>query len=275
MWRHARLGVALVYAVACTNVVGPPAGSRPFQPPARFRAWWALTESWSGLSGNFNSVKWYTLPNSDTFSLEGSTVNGAWYSNGNQIVLGDSEITDGALVRHEMLHALLRSAGHPRGQFLGNCSDIVVCIDRCVEDAGGPPDTSGTAPLLGGSAFTLSTRIVPDTVSLAADSGLFTVTIEITNTTPMAARVRVPMNGGVPYTLVQCVYPSDWPDDGGAVSDLLNYYVTVAPSGTPGATRRVVFDQYSDATPTLPDAFTFTGAFAGHPSPPRSLLVVR
>jgi hypothetical protein len=50
--------------------------------------------------------------------------------------------------------------------------------------------------------------------------------------------------------------------------------VTVAPAGTPGATRRVVFDQYAYEIASLPRAYSFTGAFAGHQSPPRSLLVV-
>jgi hypothetical protein len=154
MWHHAGIGLAvavvLTGAIACTQAVGPPAGSRQFNPPARYKAWWRLTESCSGLSGDFSKVRWYRVPNSDSFSLEGSTVNGAWYADGNRIALGDSEVNNGALVRHEMLHALLRNGNHPRNQFLGNCSDIVVCIDRCVHDGGGPPDTSDAAPLLSG-----------------------------------------------------------------------------------------------------------------------------
>jgi hypothetical protein len=277
MWRHARLALALagglVCALACTDLVGPPHGSRPFTPPARYKAWWALTESCSGLTGDFSKVRWYTLPDQDSFSLEGTTVNGAWYAAGNQIVLGDSEVTDGALVRHEMLHALLRSGNHPRAQFMGNCNDIVVCVDKCVHDGGGPPDTSERSPFLPGETLALSTRIVPDTVSASTDSGLFTVTIEVTNTTSAPGRIRVPAQDGIPYTLVQCIFPPEWPD-AGAVSDLLTYYVALAPAGTPGATRRVVFDQYSSGATDLPRLYSFTGSFAEHLSPARSMFIV-
>ncbi|HWZ59002.1 MAG TPA: hypothetical protein VNW46_08520 [Gemmatimonadaceae bacterium] len=279
MWHHAGIGLAVAVvmagAIACTHDLGPPAGSQQFTPPARYKAWWRLTESCSGLTGDFSKVRWYRVPNSDSFSLEGSAVNGAWYADGNRIALGDSEMNNGALVRHEMLHALMQSGGHPRSQFLGNCSDIVVCVDRCVHDARGAPDTSDAAPLLGGFAFQLVTRIAPDTVSLSADSGLFSVSIEITNITSTPGRIRVPVDSLTPYTQILCIYPSDWPESEGALTDLLPYYETVAPAGTAGATRRVVFDTYAERGSTsLPHAFTFSGMFAGHQAPPRTLVVV-
>jgi len=68
--------------------------------------------------------------------LEGSSVAGFWTSAGNRVVIADGEMYHGSTVRHEMLHALLTRAGHPREEFLGSCAALVNCSDQCQRDAG-------------------------------------------------------------------------------------------------------------------------------------------
>jgi hypothetical protein len=157
-------------------------------------------------------------------------------------VLGDSEEFDGSLVRHEMLHALLHVPGHPRQQFLGTCGDIVACVGGCVTDAGGPPDTSESAPILGPALLPAAILIAPDTVSMAADSGWVTFTVTLTNTTNQPAREQVSTYQSLPECVV--LYRALLPNRAGALGEeeQADYYFTLAPAGTAGSTRRVVFD---------------------------------
>jgi hypothetical protein len=259
--RAGRLLLIWVWACAC-DVTGLPHSAQRFTPPEQYRAWWALTEACSGLHGDLASVAWYLLHTADTFSLEGETVNGAWYGDPNRIVLGDSEEFDGSLVRHEMLHALLQKGTHPRQQFLGNCGDIVACVDECVSSAGGPPDTSQSSPILGPAFLPAAILIAPDTVSMAADSGWVTFTVTLTNTTDQPVREQVPLAQGIIF------YRALLPNRGGALEEEIqtDYYWTLAPAGTAGSTRRVVFDAQ-----VLPHSgtvqYTVSGGFGESPTP--------
>lgn len=271
--RAAAGALLLVWLWACgCDATGLPHGAQRFTAPAQYRAWWALTEACSGLHGDFNAVTWYVVPHADSFSLEGASVNGVWYGGRpNRIVLGDSVKFVGSLVRHEMLHALLQVVGHPRQQFLGNCSDIVVCIEKCVSDAGGPPDTSGGAPLLATSALSAAVLIAPDTESVSADSGWVTVTLSVTNTTRSPGRVQVPVSDSTPLTDVNLHWR---PPDIVAGEDafFLDYYFTLAPSDSAGSVRRVVFDEQVTLV-NPPPQITFSGSFGPYPAPARVLTV--
>jgi hypothetical protein len=270
--RGAAATILFAWAWICgCDVTGLPHGAQRFSPPAQYRAWWALTEACSGVRGNFNAVTWYTVPNTNTFSLEGEAVNGAWYGgHDNRIVLGDSAEFVGSLVRHEMLHALLQVSGHPRQQFLGNCSDIVVCIEQCVSDAGGPPDTSQTAALLGPALLPAAVLLAPDTVSMSVDSGWSTITISITNMTNAPARVAVDTSYGFPLSLILWRSQPGWNDV--AYEDQSDYYYLLAPADSAGSTRRVVFDQQVPFTSTPPQ-YIVTGFFAQSVAAAQTLTV--
>ena len=121
---------------ACGLITGPlPPGAEEFAPPAVYARWWSMTEACSGHSGDVRVVQWYRVPGMG-FLHEGQEVSGFWASRTNRIVLADEVIDQGAVVRHEMLHALLQTTGHPRSQFLGACASVVTCRSECVEDAG-------------------------------------------------------------------------------------------------------------------------------------------
>ena len=133
---RALLLVALCAAAAC-DWAGAflPADAERLDPPAVFARWWAMTEACSGRTGDLNDVRWYRVPGS-TVEVDGRKVAGFWGSRGNRIVLPDERIDEGDVVRHEMLHALLQQAGHPREDFLEKCAPLVACAGTCVSDAG-------------------------------------------------------------------------------------------------------------------------------------------
>ena len=227
------------------DVVGPPAGIVPFTPPVRFRLYWALTEACSGHTGDYDAVRWYIVPGVDSFDLEGQVVGAAWYGAGNKIVFADGQQIFSGLVRHEMLHALIRVPGHPRDQFLDRCGDIVDCLGQCISDAGGPPAFSTTAPIVAPSALTVTTLIATNPVSLSADSGWLPLTVGVTNHAPYAVQVQMPpLDPGHPpgFSFAYSITPLGGGHAiGNGYAALDATLLPFAPAGTAGATRRFVF----------------------------------
>jgi hypothetical protein len=112
-----------------------PANAERFAPPAVYARWWAMTEACSGRSGDLGRVRWYRVPVSQ-FIYRGQPAGGYTSRYTNRIVLTEQSIERGTIVRHEMLHALLRGGGHPRSQFLGACASLLYCQGTCIKDAG-------------------------------------------------------------------------------------------------------------------------------------------
>ena len=100
-----------------------------------------MTEACSGYTRDLAAVRWYKVPGPQ-FTHNGQEVGGYYNIRNNQIVLAEDYVESGELVRHEMLHALLRKEGHPRAQFLGACASRVPCQGSCVSDAGAWHDPS-------------------------------------------------------------------------------------------------------------------------------------
>src|SRR5271168_4795850 len=100
MTSRASWALALAVAVfGCRDALGPPAGAVRFTPPGHYRVWWQVAEACAGRTADFDAVTWYTVPASDSFSLEGESVNGAWYQAGNKIALGADQTQNAQLVR--------------------------------------------------------------------------------------------------------------------------------------------------------------------------------
>lgn len=138
---RSRVGVlALCFAAVsavegCSWPTDLPSGSQLFIPPTIYTRWWEETERCSGLTGSFQSIRWFRAPGSN-FTSQGEDASGSYSFSGHFVVLAGPHVDDGGTVRHEMLHALIASAGHPRDQFLDKCKDVVVCTGQCVKDAG-------------------------------------------------------------------------------------------------------------------------------------------
>ena len=127
---------AVAFLAACGNLVDPdlPANAEQYTPPPVYARWWSMTQSCSGLSGDLSAVTWFMVPGVSTVLLNGKTVEGYWSLAGNRIVIAGAGRLAGGIVRHEMLHALMKAAGHPRAKFLGECGGVVYCTEACISD---------------------------------------------------------------------------------------------------------------------------------------------
>jgi len=115
----------VLFLVAC-GVAAPgaqlPEGAVRFDPPAVYRAWWNATERCSGHSRNFSSVSWY-VDGTNSIPVTGPPKVGLWYGSpfGSAIVVAGSWTGSELVVRHEMLHHLLRDEHHPAEYFVARC----------------------------------------------------------------------------------------------------------------------------------------------------------
>ncbi|MBK8003952.1 MAG: hypothetical protein IPK12_08390 [Gemmatimonadetes bacterium] len=126
------------WLVACLAACGTepqvpplPDGAVAFVPDSTYPAYWAQMEACSGKRGSFTAVHWYYVPGFDPFPAPGvkDDVVGYWHPSDNRIVLLQNVPNPPALIRHEMLHALIRRTDHPTHFF----------VDLCGETIAGPP----------------------------------------------------------------------------------------------------------------------------------------
>jgi hypothetical protein len=151
--------------------------------PAVYALWWNMVEACSGITRPLANVTWYRVLNAEYIKLNGQFDTGYWSSASNEIVLADGSIWDGALVRHEMLHALLRQPSHPRSAFLGSCDGIVVCELECAADARGDPPTEFHGRPFPSDSIEVAYHIDPALPSASTNDGMITITVLATNPT--------------------------------------------------------------------------------------------
>ncbi|HJQ11408.1 MAG TPA: hypothetical protein VJ840_10300 [Gemmatimonadaceae bacterium] len=120
--------IACILALSCDRIVDPalPGDAIRFTPPPVYAQWWTSTEACSGITGSLDAVEFYRIPNASTIPDKTyGEVAAYWSPASNRIVLADFYEMQGQVVRHEMLHALLRVSGHPPEYFQGRCADVV------------------------------------------------------------------------------------------------------------------------------------------------------
>lgn len=96
-----------------------PAGEQPMAAPTNYRAWWTKTEACSGLTGDFDRVEWLVVPGRG-FSCKSGQCAGHWEPD-HRIFIASDWTGNEMVVRHEMLHELLRRSGHPSPPFGDGC----------------------------------------------------------------------------------------------------------------------------------------------------------
>lgn len=143
-------------------------------PPPQFRVWWEVLESCSGRRGRFDDVGWFQAPE---ISIRGGSAFGAWFPAGNRIALLSGGF-DGAIVRHEMLHAILRDGSHPKAYFEGRCGDVVACGRDCAGEVIPPNPIRLTT-----ADFDVDIEIHPKSPSLTRDNGRLTFILNVRNRT--------------------------------------------------------------------------------------------
>lgn len=208
----------LLALAACESPTGVrlPVSAVRFSPPSIYRQWWALTEQCSGRQGSFDAVSWYVVP--DARTLNGTKgLNGIWYATNQIVIAGANDgISAGELVRHEMLHALLRGGDHPRDMFVRRCGGVVVCVDACLSEAGPPPAPDPAARLEPDSALDVTVDVIPDAPGSGTWDGYLMMIVHAHN---RAGYPIVSKRGGFGYILfgngasVQYDLPVEAPED--------------------------------------------------------------
>lgn len=171
---------------ACESLVGLPSDAVPMSPPAIYARWWAMVEGCSGMTGDLGAVHWYRVPGA-VVHYSGSEASGLYIPYGNRIVVSDSLADNGAGVRHEMLHALIRVGGHPRAEFLGACASLVHCEQNCAADAG---PWSAPQPYGQLAADSLTVTATAELLPLESD-GQRWVALRVAASNPRASAVMV------------------------------------------------------------------------------------
>jgi len=266
------LGAPLI--VACTRIVEPalPSDAQAFSPPPVYSTWWRMTEACSAITGSLASVNWYQTSQAVHDTHSGDVIAGYYVRASNRIVLTTAVMMSGGIVRHEMLHALLQKAGHPRAQFLGNCAGTVDCEDACVADAGPYPSPPVLPIAVSGDSIELTLDVEPRTPAHAIDEGRFSLTVFARNRTARWITIS-PTPGVDPQQTFSFSVDGV---NGATKGDRL----AVDPSQTifaPHETKRQVFDlaigDYPIGGQLIPGDYVARGVFAGWSSGDSSFVI--
>jgi hypothetical protein len=238
-----RAFLALVAGLSCGHLVDPslPGDAERFVPPPVYERWWAMVEECSGRQGSLEAVAWYAAPHQlQNPSNPAESVEGYWSAGSNRIVLNSNDTIDGAIVRHEMLHALIRTPGHPRAAFLQGCAGVVSCQPGCVRDAGPPPTPDATTRRVSPAEVEVSSAVLVVSPSSSAQPSFATFTISAHNPFPYPIVVVLPdAGGGIPTTFSYGIIRLVSGGGLGAGDLALDIGATYF---APGETKRDVFD---------------------------------
>ena len=135
-----RLAVVGVAALVTACALMSPLPLRGFEVPAswgygrvrpspQYREWWREAEECSGLSGSFDTVRWYVVL-TPGFILDRAGPSAGFVIRPTRSVYLASRFAHRKdLVKHEALHLLLGRGGHPSPPF-GKCAPTVIYVWR-------------------------------------------------------------------------------------------------------------------------------------------------
>jgi hypothetical protein len=277
--------LALVAGLSCGHLVDPalPSNAERFVPPPVYEQWWAMVEQCSGLQGSLESIQWFAVPDQLTDPANPSDpVEGYWSAASNRIVLNGDDTVAGSIVRHEMLHALVRSKGHPRSQFLENCGGVVSCPPACVSDAGSPPERDPATLRVTPASLEVTSEVAVLATSTSSQPSFATFTIFAHNPFPYPVIVVLPNIPGATaprtfrYGIIRTV-------SGGGVGSSNLALDIGATYFAAGETKRGVFDLAivgipspsvgafpgigSDGIALPPETYLFQGDYGGRAAP--------
>ena len=282
--------LAIAGGIACVHLTDPPlpVDAEQFTPPPVYARWWSMVESCSGIKGSLDAIQWYAAPGplvnpEDPDAL----INGYWSAASNRIVLDLNHTINGRVVRHGMLHALIRIQGHPRGAFLDRCGGIVSCGATCVRDAGDAPTPGSSVMRVNPSALEVTGEVSQLAAGAATGGSLATFTVSAHNPLPYPVVVLLPPRpgGDVRRSFTYDIRESS--GEGVSSRDLaLDPAITFF---NPGETKRAVLDFLvlpTDSPPQTrvpglgengialsPGIYTFRGDYGGNAGPDRSVTL--
>lgn len=117
-------------APAPTSLPDLPSGAEALSPLATYAEWWRATEDCAGRQGDLSRITWFAIPNRASFIYGDGKYNGYWWDV-HWILLAGEKVSDGAIVRHEMLHELIGRGDHPPEYFQQRCATLVACEGIC------------------------------------------------------------------------------------------------------------------------------------------------
>lgn len=282
--------LAFAAITSCRHLTDPPLpmNAEPFAPHPVYARWWSMVESCSGLKGSLDAVQWYAAPGPLRNPDNGAEpINGYWSLASNRIVLDLNNTIDGQVVRHEMLHALVHTVGHPRSAFLLNCGGVVSCGEQCVRDAGPAVTPDASIARVTPVELEVTSEVAPAPPSSTIDGGLATFTISVRNPLSFPVFVSLPKRAG--GGLARSYHYDIQRSDGSGLSsgDLaLDPGVRFFKAGE---TKRAVVDFLVTATPSPsfgaiaglgengialpPGSYSFRGDFGGKSAPDLSVVL--
>ncbi len=252
---------------ACTTLTDQPLpdGAEPFVPPAIYLRWWDLTQACSGLSGNWSALTWYRVPDVGSIVMsDGTSAQGRWDAVRNRIILAGDVVLAGDLVRHEMLHALLRSPGHPRPEFVTRCRGVVVCTKTCITDAAPSPQPDPLALPVRPTALQIAVEITPAAPGAAVNGGNFMMIVTARNAAATPVIVQLPSSGD---SGPSASFSSRIVGNSRDTFHDIRAEVPEDAAFAPGEVKRFIFDFHVGAGPTRyelpPGTYRFDGAYGG------------
>ncbi|MHB0949732.1 MAG: hypothetical protein ACYC3Q_10030 [Gemmatimonadaceae bacterium] len=258
----------LIGLAACELPTAVPRGARPFEPPAVYRQWWALTERCSGLRGDFDAVQWYEIPETSFGTTsEGERVDALWTGAGNRIVLtaAPDGRREGDLVRHEMLHALMRAGGHSRDLFVARCGGVVTCMRSCVRGSTPVPADPAAIPVTPSQLeLSVDVQVVPPAWPDSQRYAMMVITARNLSRDPWLMQLPAPGDVGPPvsfsYKLIDARGTTFWLDIRADAPEVTRFAL--------GETKRYIFDFFVRPGASTqfrydiaPGTWTFHGAF--------------
>lgn len=131
-----RLALVALVAVAACGVTDPqplPPGAEQIYQPSYFADLWHEAETCSGKTGDRLAVPFYRVYATGQIELDGVT-GAAFYQGEHHRIILTSWLLDDTqpnqdfrrrIIRHEMLHAILRASDHPPEYFEVKCGPLV------------------------------------------------------------------------------------------------------------------------------------------------------
>ncbi len=242
-------------------------GAQRFDPPPAYQLWWEMTQECAGRRGLFSRVRWYYVPGARTLLVNDQRVEGYWTSAGNTIVLAESAMLKGPLVRHEMLHSLQDGDGHPREFFLGRCGGVVVCDGACAAEEPLAP-ASASLSRVTGDALEISLELRPSSPSPGLYGGYFTMTVTAGNPRTDSVIVDLPR---IAFDQAPTSFEYVVEDRVGAHGGRARIWDDGVVRFAPGEVKRHVFDfrlyNSDPAGPAeilSPGTHVFSGAYGGN-----------